>query len=73
MSVSIDERFYSIEKIPSSFTKRENRGGYNSIIVARMIDRFLRSSLLINSGKEIQISNTILSIDEDYDFRIPAF
>lgn len=72
LTVFLDERFYSIRKIPSSFNKRETRNAYQSTIIARMIDRSLRSCFSFSDKKEIQITNTILSLDDDYDFRIAA-
>jgi polyribonucleotide nucleotidyltransferase len=70
LTVFLEEKFYSIGKIPSGFNKRESRPSYESILISRLIDRSLRSCLSISDKKEIQITNTILSLDDDYDVRL---
>jgi polyribonucleotide nucleotidyltransferase len=72
LTVFLEERFYSIGKIPAGFNKRESRPGYESTLIARLIDRSLRSCLSIKDKKEIQITNTILSVDDDYDVKLVA-
>ena len=73
LAVSVDEKFYSIGKIPSGFNKRESRPSYNAIVIARMVDRSLRSCFSIRDKKEIQITNTILSVDDSHDLRLAVF
>jgi polyribonucleotide nucleotidyltransferase len=73
LAVSVDEKFYSIGKIPSGFNKRESRPSYNAIVIARMVDRSLRSCFSIRDKKEIQITNTILSVDDSHDLRLAIF
>ncbi len=73
LSVNFEERFYSVGKIPSVFNKREGKMDYNSITIARLIDRSLRSFFNpLDNQQEIQISNLVLSFDYDCDPRIAA-
>lgn len=73
LTVFVDEKFYAIGKIPGGFSKRESRPSYNATITARLVDRALRSCFSIKDKKEIQITNTILSVDDDYDLRLVVF
>ncbi|WNE41829.1 MAG: Polyribonucleotide nucleotidyltransferase [Mycoplasmataceae bacterium] len=67
LTIFLDEKFYSIGKIPSGFNKRENRSGCESILISRLVDHSIRSCFSVSDKKEIQITNTILSLDENYD------
>lgn len=69
-SVFIDEKFYSISKIPSGFSKREGKPTHESILASRMVDRSLRPFLPTKSNLELQITNTIMSVDENFDPRL---
>ncbi len=73
LTVFVNEKFYSIRKIPPVLGKREGRPGYESVIIARLIDRSLRSCLSFDYKKEIQITNTILSLGESHESRLVAF
>ncbi|WNE41435.1 MAG: Polyribonucleotide nucleotidyltransferase [Mycoplasmataceae bacterium] len=72
LTVFLEEKFYSIGRIPAGFNKREARSSYDAILISRLIDRSLRSCLSISDKKEIQITNTILSLDDDHDVRLVA-
>ena len=67
LTIFLDEKFYSIGKIPSGFNKRESRSGCESILISRLVDHSIRSCFSVSDKKEIQITNTILSLDENYD------
>src|ERR1700748_2473499 len=67
LTVFFEEKFYSVGKIPAVFSKRESKPDYNSITIARLIDRSLRSFL--SNQYEIQITNSILSFDPTADPR----
>src|SRR2546430_15399779 len=43
LSVSFEEKFYAIGRIPNVFTRREGKPSYDAITTARLIDRSLRS------------------------------
>jgi polyribonucleotide nucleotidyltransferase len=70
LTVFFEEKFYSVRKIPAVFSKREGKPDYNSITIARLIDRSLRSFL--SNQYEIQITNSVLSFDPAADPRIVA-
>ena len=70
LTVFFEEKFYSVGKIPAVFSKREGKPDYNSITIARLIDRSLRSFL--SNQYEIQITNSVLSFDPAADPRIIA-
>lgn len=73
LTVFVDEKFYSIGKIPAGFNKRESRPSYNATLIARLVDRSLRSCFSIKDKKEVQITNTILSVDDNHDLRLAVF
>ena len=70
LTVFFEEKFYSVGKIPAVFSKREGKPDYNSITIARLIDRSVRS--LLSKQYEIQITNSVLSFDPTTDPRIVA-
>ncbi|CAG8606196.1 4757_t:CDS:2 [Ambispora gerdemannii] len=43
LTITFEEKFYAIGKIPNVFTKREGKPSYDAITSARLIDRSLRS------------------------------
>src|SRR4051794_11209782 len=43
LTIFFEEKFYSVGKIPAVFNKREGKPDYNSVTIARLIDRSLRS------------------------------
>ncbi len=59
------EKLYSVGKIPGGFIKREGRPTENATLAARMIDRPMRPLFPENFRNEVQIVNTILSVDQD--------
>lgn len=64
MSVDIIERFYAAGKIKGSrFIKREGRPSDWAILSARLVDRPLRPLFPKESRNEVQLVNTILSVD----------
>ena len=67
LTVFFEEKFYSVGKIPAVFSKREGKPDYNSITIARLIDRSLRSFFPLGVNQEVQIINHILSVDPACD------
>ncbi|CAI2173561.1 600_t:CDS:2 [Funneliformis geosporum] len=43
LTITFEEKFYAVGRIPNAFTKREGRPSYDAITAARLIDRSLRS------------------------------
>ena len=65
LMVLYNEKLYSVGKIPGGFIKREGRPTENATLAARMIDRPLRPLFPEDFKNEVQIVNTVLSVDQD--------
>ena len=65
LMVLYQEKLYSVGKIPGGFIKREGRPTDNATLAARMIDRPMRPLFPENFRNEVQIVNTVLSVDPD--------
>ncbi len=65
LTVLYNEKLYSVGKIPGGFIKREGRPTENATLAARMIDRPLRPLFPDDFKNEVQIVNTVLSVDQD--------
>ncbi len=65
LMVLYQEKLYSVGKIPGGFIKREGRPTENATLAARMIDRPMRPLFPENFRNEVQVVNTVLSVDQD--------
>ena len=65
LMVLYQEKLYSVGKIPGGFIKREGRPSENATLAARMIDRPMRPLFPSDFKNEVQIVNTVLSVDQD--------
>ncbi len=65
LTVLYQERLYSVGKIPGGFIKREGRPTDEATLAARLIDRPIRPMFDENLRNEIQVINTVLSVDQD--------
>lgn len=65
LMVLYQEKLYSVGKIPGGFIKREGRPTENATLAARMIDRPMRPLFPHDFRNEVQIVNTVLSVDQD--------
>jgi len=65
LMVLYQEKLYSVGKIPGGFIKREGRPTENATLAARMIDRPMRPLFPEKFRNEVQIVNTVLSVDPD--------
>ena len=65
LMVLYQEKLYSVGKIPGGFIKREGRPTDAATLAARMIDRPMRPLFPENFRNEVQIVNTVLSVDPD--------
>ena len=65
LMVLYNEKLYSVGKIPGGFIKREGRPTENATLAARMIDRPMRPLFPEGFRNEVQIVNTVLSVDQD--------
>lgn len=65
LMVIYNEKLYSVGKIPGGFIKREGRPTDEATLAARMIDRPMRPMFKDGFKNEVQIVNTVLSVDTD--------
>lgn len=65
LMVLYQEKLYSVGKIPGGFIKREGRPTENATLAARMIDRPMRPLFPEDFRNEVQVVNTVLSVDND--------
>jgi len=69
LTVDVEERMYSVGRIPGSFFRREGRPSEDAILTCRLIDRPLRPSFVKGLRNEVQVVVTVLALDpaELYD------
>jgi len=65
LMVLYNEKLYSVGKIPGGFIKREGRPTENATLAARMIDRPMRPLFPEGFRNEVQVVNTVLSVDQN--------
>lgn len=63
LMVLYQEKQYSVGKIPGGFIKREGRPTEHATLTARLIDRPIRPLFKEGFKNEVQIVNTVLSVD----------
>jgi polyribonucleotide nucleotidyltransferase len=72
LMVLYQEKLYSVGKIPGGFIKREGRPTDAATLAARMIDRPMRPMFPEDFRNEVQVVNTVLSVDNDYSPELTA-
>jgi polyribonucleotide nucleotidyltransferase len=65
LMIVYQERLYSVGKIPGGFIKREGRPTENATLAARLIDRPIRPLFDEGFRNEVQVVDTVLSVDQD--------
>ena len=65
LTVGYEEKQYAVGKIPGSFLRREGRPGEHATLTARLIDRPIRPMFSDGFRNEVQIVNTVMSVDPD--------
>ncbi len=65
LTVTYEEKLYAIGKIPGGFLRREGRPGEHATLTARLIDRPIRPMFSDGFRNEVQIINTVMSVDLD--------
>ena len=63
LTVDCEEKMYAAGKIPGSFFKREGRPTTDAILIARLTDRPIRPLFPKGFFYEVQLIQTILSVD----------
>ena len=72
LTVDVEERQYAAGRIPGSFFRREGRAGTEAILAARLIDRPLRPGFVKGLRNEVQVVETVLTIDPDDAYDVLA-
>ncbi len=72
LTVSFEEKLYSVGKIPGGFLRREGRPSEHATLTARMIDRPIRPLFAEGFRNEVQVVNTVLSVDQDASAEMAA-
>jgi polyribonucleotide nucleotidyltransferase len=72
LTVDVEERMYAAGRIPGSFFRREGRPSEEAILTCRLTDRPLRPSFTKGLRNEVQIVNTILSLDPAHPYDVIA-
>ena len=72
LMVVYQEKLYSVGKIPGGFIKREGRPTEAATLAARMIDRPMRPLFPEDFRNEVQVVNTVMSVDPDSPPEMPA-
>ena len=72
LMVLYQEKLYSVGKIPGGFIKREGRPTDAATLAVRMIDRPMRPLFPEGFRNEVQIVNTVLSVEQDNSPEITA-
>ena len=65
LTVGYEEKQYAVGKIPGSFLRREGKAGEHATLTARLIDRPIRPMFSEGFRNEVQIVNTVMSVDLD--------
>ena len=65
LQVEFEEKMYAVGKIPGGFIKREGRPAEKAILSSRLIDRPLRPLFPKGFRNDVQVVNTVLSVEQD--------
>ncbi|MBS4749669.1 polyribonucleotide nucleotidyltransferase [Carnobacteriaceae bacterium zg-ZUI78] len=65
LTVNYNEKMYAVGKMPGGFIKREGRPSESATLTARLIDRPIRPMFADGFRNEVQITNTVLSVEQD--------
>lgn len=63
LTVDVEERMYSVGRIPGSFFRREGRPSEDAILTCRLIDRPLRPTFKKGLRNEVQVVITVMSLN----------
>ncbi len=72
LAVDVEEKQYSVGKIPGGFIKREGRPTEKATLTCRIIDRPLRPLFPKGMRNDVQVVATVLSVDKEISPEIPA-
>ena len=63
LTVDVEERMYSVGRIPGSFFRREGRPTEDAILTCRLIDRPLRPTFKKGLRNEVQVVVTVMALN----------
>lgn len=72
LTVTFEEKLYAVGKIPGGFLKREGRPSEHATLTSRLIDRPIRPLFAEGFRNDVQIVNTVMSVDQDADSGMAA-
>ncbi|MBR3312242.1 MAG: polyribonucleotide nucleotidyltransferase [Solobacterium sp.] len=72
LTVLYNEKMYAAGKIPGGFLRREGRPSEHATLTARLIDRPIRPLFAEGFRNEVQVVNTVLSVDPDCSSEMAA-
>ena len=65
LTVNYQEKYYATGKVPGGFMKREGKPSEREVLLSRLIDRPIRPLFAEGFRNEVQVVNTVLSVDTD--------
>ena len=65
LTINYEEKMYAVGKIPGGFIKREGRPSTEATLTARLIDRPIRPMFAEGFRNEVQVTNIVMSVDQD--------
>ena len=72
LSVDFEEKMYAVGKIPGGYLKREGKPSEKAILTSRVIDRPVRPLFPKDLRNDVNLSLTVLSVDNDCSPEITA-
>ncbi len=72
LSVDFEEKMYSVGKIPGGYLKREGKPSEKAILTSRVIDRPVRPLFPKDLRNDVNLSLTVMSVDNDCSPEITA-
>jgi polyribonucleotide nucleotidyltransferase len=63
LTIDVEERMYSVGRIPGSFFRREGRPSEDAILTCRLTDRPLRPTFANGLRNEVQVVITVLALN----------
>lgn len=72
LTVNYEERLYAAGKIPGGFIKREGRPSEQAVLASRLIDRPIRPLFAEGFRNDVQVINTVMSVDPNCSSEIAA-
>ncbi len=72
LTVDVEERMYSLGRIPGSFFRREGRPSTEAVLTCRLIDRPLRPTFKKGLRNEVQVVISVFALNPDHQYDVLA-